>query len=119
MLLVGGTRRDANHEIGQRYASQLRPGNVNIRGTVGRAYVNGAMIGLMLGEARTGRPGNGNWVQPALNITLRLANPSNGALNTLTLHDVKLDSWAYNLPEDEFVMEQVRFQALYLTVAEE
>ena len=109
----------AYHEIGQRYASQLRPGNVNIRGTVGRAYVNGAMIGLMLGEARAGRPGNGNWVQPALNITLRLANPSNGALNTLTLHDVKLDSWAYNLPEDEFVMEKVGFQALYMTVTEE
>lgn len=108
----------AYHEIGMRYASQLRPGNVNIRGTVGRAYVNGAMIGLMLGDARRGNNG-GNWVQPALNITLRLANPSNNALNTLTLHDVKLDNWVYSLPEDEFVMESVGFQALYMTVAEE
>ncbi|AVO36345.1 hypothetical protein [Pukyongiella litopenaei] len=108
----------AYHEIGQRYASQLRPGNVNVRGTVGRAYVNGALIGLMLGQARGGRPG-GNWVQPAMNITLRLANPSSGSLNTLTLHDVKLDTWVYSLPEDEFVMEKVGFQALYVTVAEE
>jgi hypothetical protein len=107
----------AYHEIGQRYASQLRPGNISVQGTIGRAYVNGAMIGLLLGEARGGRPG-GNWVQPAFNITLRLANPASGSINTLTLHDVKLESWVYSLPEDEFVMENVGFQALYLTVAE-
>jgi hypothetical protein len=29
---------------------------------------------------------------------------------------VKLDSWVYNLPEDDFVLEAVTFQALYLTV---
>ena len=107
----------AYHEIGQRYASQLRPGNVNVRGTVGRAYVNGAMIGLMLGEAQQGRP-VGNWMQPALNITLRLVNASSQSVNTLTLHDVKLDTWVYTLPEDEFVMEKVGFQALYVTVTE-
>lgn len=108
----------AYHEIGQRYATQLRPGNVTVRGTIGRAYVNGAMLGLMLGEAADGRP-RANWVQPAFNITLRLANPASGSSNILTLHDVKLDSWVYNLPEDEFVMEQVGYQALFLTVAEE
>ena len=108
----------AYHEIGQRSASQLREGNVNVRGTLGRAYVNGALIGLMLGEARGGRPG-GNWVQPAINITVRLASQTSGSINTLTLHHVKLDSWVYNLPEDEFVMEKVGFQALYVTVAEE
>ncbi|MEM1161269.1 MAG: hypothetical protein AAGJ28_10075 [Pseudomonadota bacterium] len=108
----------AYHEIGQRYATQLRPGNVTVRGTIGRAYVNGAMLGLMLGDARNGRPA-GNWVQPAFNITLRLANPSSGTLNTLTIHDVKMDNWVHHLPEDEFVMEQVGFQALYITVAEE
>lgn len=108
----------AYHEIGQRYASQLRPGNVTVRGTIGRAYINGAMIGLMLGDARNGRPA-GNWAHPAFNITLRLANPASGLVNTLTLHDVKLDSWIYDLPEDEFVMEKVGFQALFLTVAEE
>jgi len=105
------------HEIGQRYASQLRAGNVTINGSFGRAYINGAMLGLLLGEARTGRPA-GSWVQPAFNVTVRIANPSNGAVNTLTLHDVKIDDWVYNLPEDEFIMEQVSFQALFLTVEE-
>jgi hypothetical protein len=31
---------------------------------------------------------------------------------------VKIDNWVYNLPEDEFVMEQVGFQALFITVEE-
>src|SRR4051812_46640669 len=46
----------AFHELGQRYATELRPGNVNIRGTIGRAYINGALLRLMLGEAADNRP---------------------------------------------------------------
>ena len=105
------------NEIGQRYPTQLRAGNVSIRGTFGRAYVNGAILSLLLGEARSGRPA-ASWVQPAFNVTVRIANASNGAVNTLTLHDVKIDNWVYNLPEDEFVMEQAGFQALFITVEE-
>ena len=105
------------NEIGQRYPTQLRAGNVSIRGTFGRAYVNGAILSLLLGEARSGRPA-ASWVQPAFNVTVRIANASNGAVNTLTLHDVKIDNWVYTLPEDEFVMEQAGFQALFITVEE-
>jgi hypothetical protein len=79
------------NEIGQRYPTQLRAGNVSIRGTFGRAYVNGAILSLLLGEARSGRPA-ASWVQPAFNVTVRIANASNGAVNTLTLHDVKIDN---------------------------
>ena len=109
----------AFHELGQRYATELRPGNVTVRGTIARAYVNGALLKLLLGEAATGRPA-GNWVQPALNISLVVANAANPNINsTLTLYDVKFDRWAYGLPEDDFVMEDVGFQALYLSVADE
>ncbi len=102
------------HEIGQRYASQLRPGNVNITGSIGRAFVNGAMLSLLLGEAANGRPG-GNWAQPAFNMTVRVASPTNNAVNTLTLHEVKLSNWAYQLPEDDFVLENATFHALFIT----
>jgi hypothetical protein len=105
----------AFHEVGQRYATQLRPGNVNIRGTIGRAMINGAMLNLLLGEAAQARPGS-SWTQPAFNITVRLNNPTSGAVNTLTLHEVKLSIWHYTLPEDEFVLENAGFQALYITV---
>jgi hypothetical protein len=72
------------------------------------------MLGLLLGEAAQGRPG-GNWVQPAFNMTVRVANPTTNAVNTLTLHDVKLSNWVYQLPEDDFVLENASFQALYIT----
>lgn len=105
----------AFHEIGQRYATQLRPGNVSINGTIGRAMINGAMLNLLLGEAAQGRPG-GNWVQPAFNITVRVASPAGNSVSTLTLHDVKISNWTYQLPEDDFVLENANFHALYITV---
>ncbi len=109
----------AYHEIGQRYATALLPGNVTIRGTIGRALINGAMLQLMLGEAATSRPA-ASWAQPSFNITLLLENAATpGVKNTVTLHDVKVESWVYDLPEDDFVMESVGFQALYLSVADE
>lgn len=109
----------AFHEIGQRYATELRPGNVTIRGTIGRAYINGAMLKLMLGEAATSRPA-ASWAQPSFNITLLVENAAApGVRNAVTLHDVKVDSWVYDLPEDDFLMESVGFQALYLSVADE
>jgi len=107
------------HEIGQRYATELRPGNVNITGTIGRAYINGALLRLLLGEAADNRPAS-SWAQPAFNITLLLENAvTPDVRNTVTLHEVKINSWVYNLPEDDFVLESVGFRALYLTVKDE
>lgn len=109
----------AFHEVGQRYATELRPGNINIKGTIGRAYINGAMLKLLLGEAATSRPAS-SWAQPAFNISLLVQNPAApNASNTVTLHDVKIDDWVYNMPEDDFLLESVSFQALYLTVEDE
>lgn len=109
----------AFHEIGQRYATELRPGNVSVRGTIGRAHVNGALLRLLLGEASDARPGV-SWVQPSFNITLMLQSAAAADVrNTVTLHDVKIDNWVYQIPEDDFVMESIGFQALYMTTADE
>lgn len=107
------------HEIGQRYATELRAGNINIIGTIGRAWINGAMLSLLLGEAASARPG-GTFAQPAFNITLLMTNPANPDLkSTVTLHEVKIDSWVGHVPEDDFTMESLRFKALFLTVQDE
>jgi hypothetical protein len=107
------------HEIGERYATELRPGNINVTGTIGRAYINGALLKLMLGEAAEKRP-TASWVQPSFDITLLVQNPAvPGISNTLTIYGAKLTNWVYSLPEDDFVMESAAFQALYLTVADE
>jgi hypothetical protein len=105
------------HEMGQRYATELRPGNVNVRGSIGRAHVNGALLKLMLGDgAGTARPG-GAFVSPSFNLSLRLENPASaGNSSTVTVHGVKLDSWSVNVPEDDFVLERATFKALWISV---
>jgi hypothetical protein len=109
----------AFHEVGQRYPTELRPGNISITGTIGRAYINGALLKLLLGEAADSRPA-ASWVQPSFNISLLMQNPANpAAKSTITLHDVKLDGWVGHVPEDDFVLESASFQALYLTVLDE
>lgn len=107
------------NELGQRYATELRAGNVTIRGTIGRAYINGALLRLLLGEAADNRPGK-SWNQPSFNITLLAQNAAvPGVQNTITLHEVKVDNWLLNVPEDDFLMESIGFQALYVTVQDE
>jgi hypothetical protein len=107
------------HELGQRYATELRPGNVNITGSIGRAHVNGALLKLMLGDGGGGTRPAGAFVSPTFNLSLRVENsafPGNTA--TVTVHGVKLDSWSYDLPEDDFVIEQVTFKALWISAAD-
>jgi hypothetical protein len=104
------------HELGQRFATELRPGNVNVSGTIERAHVNGALLKLMLGEGANARPA-GTFPSPSFNLNLRLENPSiPGNTSTVTVMGVKLNSWVYSLPEDDFVMEKVGFKALWVKV---
>ena len=107
------------NELGSRYPTQLRPGNVTITGTIGRAFINGALLKLLLGDAATSRPAT-SWTQPAFNITLLVENAAlPGVRSTVTLHDVKIHNWVYDLPEDDVVMESADFTALFIDVADE
>ena len=104
------------HELGQRFATELRPGNINVKGTIRRAHVNGALLKLMLGDAASSRPA-ATFSSPSFNLNLRLENPSvPGNTSTVTVMGVKLNAWNYDLPEDDFVMEQVAFKALWVKV---
>src|SRR5262249_60789432 len=61
------------HELGQRFPTDLRPGNINVYGTIERAYINGALLKLMLGDAADSRPA-GTFVGPSFNLAVRLEN---------------------------------------------
>jgi hypothetical protein len=104
------------HELGQRFATELRPGNINVYGTISRAYINGALLKLMLGDAADSRPA-GSFVSPSFNLNVRLENPGlPGVTATITVMGVKLEEWSYNLPENDFAMEEVAFRALWVKV---
>lgn len=108
----------AFHELGQRFATDLRPGNINVTGSIQRAYVNGALLRLMLGDAADARPA-GAFVGPSFNLSVELKNPAdpdNPA--TVTVMGAQLSAWNYSLPEDDFVMENVDFRALWVKTDE-
>lgn len=106
------------HELGQRFPTELRPGNVNVFGTIDRAYINGALLRLMLGDAADSRPA-GTFVGPSFNLSLQLKNPNlPDTTATVTVMGVQIEEWSYSLPEDDFVMEQVSFRALWIKTEE-
>lgn len=106
------------HELGQRFATELRPGNVNVHGTIERAYINGALLRLMLGDASDSRPA-GTFVGPSFNLSLQLLNPATPDVTaSVTVMGVQLNEWSYSLPEDDYVMEQVSFRALWIKTEE-
>src|SRR5215510_13315371 len=55
------------HELGKRFATELRPGNINIFGSAARAYINGALLRLLLGNGSQSPPPD-PLVQPSFNM---------------------------------------------------
>jgi hypothetical protein len=109
------------YEIGRRYPTHLRPGVVLVSGRAERAHVNGALLRLLLGEGAVSPPGAANFVQPSFNIVAGLQDPARPEQMTrVTIFGTKFDSWDYNLATaDNFVMEQVTFQALRIAFEEQ
>jgi hypothetical protein len=107
------------HEIGKRYASELRPGNVDVTGSIGRAYINGALLSLMLGKGAATPEPAGSFLSPAFNLTLHLSSlafPDNSSV--VTIYNLLFDTWSLAFPEDDFVMENATFKALWIAVVD-
>ena len=106
-------------ELGRRYATALRTGVVRVTGSAERAHVNGALLRLLLGDGATSPPAAANFVQPALNIVTTLRDPAYPDSSAkVTVFGAKFDSWNYAIPNDDFVMESVTFQALRIAFEE-
>ena len=56
-------------------------------------------------------------IELSFNLSLRMENAGfPGNTSTITVHGVKLDGWSYAMPEDDFVLEEVSFRALWISV---
>jgi hypothetical protein len=111
------TQLEEFHEIGRRHAASLHPGNVHISGNVGRAYVNGALLFLLLGRGAAPTQLPEPYVQPAFTMSLVLNDPAvPGVSAGLELRGVQFQNWSYDTPEDDFVMEDLAFKALTISV---
>lgn len=108
------------HEVGRRHATSLHPGNIHISGKVGRAYVNGALLYLLLGRGASPNNVAEPYVQPRLAMNVLLDDPNDPTRRSvLDVYGVKFENWGFSLPEDDFVMENVRFKALRVNVRDE
>ena len=114
------TELEEFHEIGRRHAAQLRPGNIHVSGKIGRAYINGALLRMLLGAGALTERQAEPYPQPSFNLQVRVEDPATpGTSSTITVHGVKLENWSYSMPEDDFVMEAVAFKGLFVSVEDQ
>jgi hypothetical protein len=114
------TNLEEFHELGRRHPVSLHPGNIHISGTVGRAYVNGALLFLLLGRGALIRQVQEPYLQPKFNMQLTLEDPAfPGTSALIGLAGVKFENWALALPEDDFVLENLAFKALNVFAVDE
>ena len=107
------------HEIGKRFPTELRPGNINVSGSCERAHINGALLRFFLGEGAQSPPPTGAMAQPTFNLVINLKNPPNpGTSVKVVVFGVRFESWGFRLPEDDFVMEAATFRAMRLHAEE-
>jgi len=112
----------AFYSIGTNLPTELRTGNIKIWGKARRAYINGALMRLLLGKyASEGENPESPIAAPTFDIIIHLKTPdiqdeSLDYLSKLTITGVIFDNWSFNIPEDDFVLEEVSFQALRLLV---
>ena len=108
------------HELGSRAPRELRAGNFSISGSVERAYINGAMLKVMLGDYAEKEESPGFKI-PTFNMKILLDNattPGDEGNSTLTIYGAMFDSWALRLPEDDFVLENLTFQAKRISIVD-
>ena len=106
------------YELGSRAPKELRAGNIAIGGSVERAFINGALLKMMLGEYAENQESTG-FLIPSFNMKLTLDNmriDGEEGNSILAVYGVIFSSWQFDLPEDDFVLEKLHFQAHRLAV---
>jgi len=108
------------YEVGHRFPVSLHPENIHISGKINRAYVNGALLFLLLGKGANPTQSSEPFPEPVLAMQLTLqdqAVPGNRC--EVDLEGVKFENWGFSIPENDFVMENVTFKALNIRVHDE
>lgn len=113
------------YSLGTNLPTELRTGNIKIWGKIRRAYINGALIKLLMGKyAVEGENPTSPIDAPVFDINIQLKTPDipddgQDYLAKITVTNVILDNWSFAVPEDDFVLEEVSFQALRILVNDE
>jgi hypothetical protein len=108
------------YEVGFRHPVSLHQENIHISGKISRAYINGALLFLLLGRGANPSQITEPYVEPTLLLNVILQDPAvPSTRSVLTVEGVKFENWGFALPENDFVMENVTFKALHVRVQDE
>lgn len=98
------------YQLGSRDVQKLLPGNVHVSGKIGRAYLNGSLLYLLLG--RGAKTGGATSIQPKFALNLDINDPSHASDRIrLVVGGVKFENWALRVPQETFIMENLTFKA--------
>jgi hypothetical protein len=120
VTLYVSTDVKAFHELGAHAPKELRAGNIHISGTVERAFINGALLRLMLGQYAESEEA-GTFKIPTFNMKLSLDNytrEGDEGNSVLTIYGVVFHTWNFKLPEDDFAVENLAFMARRVSVGD-
>ncbi len=108
------------HELGSHAIKDMRAGNIYIAGSVERAFINGSLLKLMLGQYAENEETTPFKI-PSFNMKITLDNlqPAGDEGNSvITVYGVMFDSWQFSLPEDDFVLEKLSFKARRIAIGD-
>jgi hypothetical protein len=110
------------YSLGTNLPIELRTGNIKFSGKVRRAYINGALMRLLLGRyALEGENPQAPIAAPTFDMIVTLKTPDVADMDfmsKLTVNGVIFDNWSFAIPEDDFCLEEATFQAKRLLIAD-
>lgn len=100
---------DRFFEVGNRLAAELKEGNFELDGSISSGFINSAKLELAIG-------GDGETMRaqqriPEFTLMAKVTNVNTGKTESITLKGVKIDTWSWDLPAEDWVMESADFMA--------
>ena len=108
---------DKYFEVGSRITAELKEGNFEVSGSISSGFINSAKLELAIGGE-----GETMFAQqriPEFEIVGLVSNSRTGKNESITLKGVKIDTFSWDLPAEDWVMESVDFEAVNISRATE
>jgi hypothetical protein len=100
------------YERGRRYTSNTNIERMEITGSINKVYINGALLKILLGTGEHIPKFKESHPAPIFCIEVE-------EKEAITLCNVEFQNWNPNIPEDDFVLENLSFKARSFVIGDE
>jgi hypothetical protein len=102
------------YERGKIYPSSTNIESIEINGSINRVHINGALLKLLLVTGDHNPISEESYPPPIFCITIAAEEKE-----VITLYNVEFQTWNPNIPEDDFVLENLSFKARSFIIGDE